>query len=110
MVRTIACVLVLSLGVAATARAQSAKEKGEAVFADQKCTLCHSVAGKGNLKGSLDDVGSRLSQADIRAWITDAKGMIANTKPTRKPDMKAFTLPKEDVDALVAYLSTLKKK
>ena len=73
-------------------------------------SLCHSVAGKGNLKGSLDDVGSRLSQADIRAWITDAKGMIAKTKPTRKPEMKAFTLPKEDVDALVAYLSTLKKK
>jgi hypothetical protein len=23
---------------------------------------------------------------------------------TRKPEMKAFTLPKEDVDALVAYL------
>lgn len=35
--------------------------------------------------------------------------MIAKTKPTRKPEMKAFTLLKEDVDALVAYLGTLKQ-
>jgi hypothetical protein len=28
----------------------------------------------------------------------------------RIPEMKAYTLPKEDVDALVAYLSAMKKK
>ena len=28
----------------------------------------------------------------------------------RKPEMKAFDLPKSDVDALVAYLSAMKKK
>jgi mono/diheme cytochrome c family protein len=83
--------------------------KGQQVFADQKCSLCHSIAGKGNAKGSLDDVGGKLSADEIRSWITDAKGMTAKTKPTRKPEMKAFSLPKDDVDALVAYLSTLKK-
>ena len=57
----------------------------------------------------LDGVASKLSADDIRSWITDAKGMIAKTKPTRKPEMKAFNLPKEDVDALVAYLGTLKQ-
>jgi hypothetical protein len=35
--------------------------------------------------------------------------MTAKTKPTRKPEMKQFNLPKEDVDALVAYLESLKK-
>ena len=113
MVRRIVCALValiLSVVVAATAREQSAKEKGEKIFVDQKCTLCHSVAGKGNVKGPLDDVGSRLSQADIRAWIVDAKEMTAKTKAPRKPEMKAYTLPKDDVDALVAYMSTMKKK
>jgi len=55
-------------------------------------------------------VGSKLSAADIRAWITDAKGMTAKTKAPRKPEMKAYTLSAADVDALVAYLSTLKKK
>ena len=36
--------------------------------------------------------------------------MTAKTKAARKPEMKAYTLPKEDVDALVAYLSAMKKK
>jgi hypothetical protein len=35
--------------------------------------------------------------------------MTAKTKATRKPEMKAYTLPKEDVDALVVFLSSLKK-
>jgi hypothetical protein len=36
--------------------------------------------------------------------------MTAKTKATRKPEMKSYNLPKEDLDALVAYLSSLKKK
>ncbi|HZR25681.1 MAG TPA: cytochrome c [Vicinamibacterales bacterium] len=106
--RSIVLAAVLCVGVAATAAAQD-KAKGEKVFADQKCSLCHSVAGKGNAKGPLDDVGNKLKADEIRAWITDAKGMTAKTKAARKPEMKQYTLPKDDVDALVAYLSSLKK-
>ena len=83
---------------------------GAKVFADQKCSLCHSIAGKGNAKGALDEVGSKLSSADIRAWIEDAAGMTTKTNATRKPAMKAYSLPKGDVDNLVAYLSGLKRK
>ena len=101
----VACCVVL----AASASAQDVKAKGEQLFTDQKCTLCHSVGDKGNKKGPLDDVGSKLSAADMRAWITDAKGMTAKTQATRKPEMKAYALSKDDVDALVAYLSSLKK-
>jgi mono/diheme cytochrome c family protein len=75
---------------------------------DQKCSLCHSIAGKGNAKGSLDGVGAKLTADDIRAWITDAKGMTAKSKATRKPEMKQYTLSKDDVDALVAYMTSLK--
>jgi mono/diheme cytochrome c family protein len=107
--RTISAVLVLLFGVAGAAHAQDAAA-GAKVFTDQKCSLCHSVAGKGNAKGALDDVGSKDSPADIRSWIVDAPGMAAKTGATRKPPMKAYTLSKGDVDALVAYLSTLKKK
>ena len=84
-------------------------ERGQAVFGEQKCALCHSVGDKGNKKGPLDGVASKLSADEIRSWITDAKGMTAKTKATRKPEMKAYALPKDDVDALVAYLTTLKK-
>jgi mono/diheme cytochrome c family protein len=107
MVRSLVMGAVLVLGVAGVASAQDAKAKGDAVFAAQKCSMCHSVAGKGNPKGALDDVGTRLKADDIRAWVVDAKGMTAKTGATRKPDMKTYSLPKEDVDALVAYLTTL---
>jgi mono/diheme cytochrome c family protein len=109
MVRTAMLLFSLTGLAASTAAAQDAAA-GAKVFTDQKCALCHSVAGKGNLKGPLDEVGTKLSADDIRAWITDAKAMTAKTAAARKPVMKEYTLEKHDVDALVAYLSTLKKK
>ena len=84
--------------------------KGEKLYVDQKCALCHSIGDKGNKKGPLDGVATKLSAAEVHEWIVDAKGMTAKTKATRKPPMKSYTLPKDDVDALVAYLMTLKKK
>jgi mono/diheme cytochrome c family protein len=109
MVRLTVGVLAMTLACASVASAQDVKAKGEKLFAEQKCSLCHSIAGKGNPKGLLDSVGSKDTADDIRAWLTDAKAMTAKTKATRKPDMKQYTLSKEDTDALVAYLSSLKK-
>ena len=84
--------------------------KGQKLYATHKCSTCHSIEGKGNKKGPLDGVGSKLSAAEIKQWITDPKGMTAKTKAERKPAMKAYpNLSAADVDALVAYLSTLKK-
>ena len=100
---------MLGLATAASAAPQDARAQGEKVFTTQKCSLCHSIAGKGNAKGPLDEVGSKLSDGEIRAWINDAKGMTEKTKAIRKPVMKSYTLPKEDVDALAAYLSAMKK-
>jgi mono/diheme cytochrome c family protein len=109
--RSVVFAAVLCLGVAAAAVAQDAKvTKGQQVFTDQKCTLCHSVGDKGNKKGPLDGVGSKLSNDDLRQWIVDAKGMTAKTSAPRKPEMKNYALPKDDVDALVAYMASLKKK
>jgi mono/diheme cytochrome c family protein len=102
--------VIAGVALAAVASAQDAKvAKGEKLFVEQKCTLCHSVADKGNKKGPLDGVATKLKADEIHDWITDAKGMTAKMKTTRKPEMKAYTLPKEDVEALAAYLMTLKK-
>jgi mono/diheme cytochrome c family protein len=109
MVRKAVFGVVILVGFAAVASAQDAKAKGAQVFTAQKCSLCHSVAGKGNPKGALDDVGSKMKPDEIRAWIVDAKGMTAKTKAARKPEMKQYSLPNDEVDALVAYLSSLKK-
>lgn len=109
MLRSIVIGVLFAVGFAGLASAQDATARGAQVFTDQKCSLCHSIAGKGNAKGPLDDVGSKLKADEIRAWITDAKSMTAKTHATRKPEMKQYSLPKDDVDALVAYLSSLKK-
>ena len=111
MTRSIVYAIVLVAGVTATAAAQDAKvTRGAQVYVEQKCSLCHSIGDKGNKKGPLDEVGSTRSLADLHAWIVDAKGMTAKTKAPRKPEMKNYTLPKDDLDALVAYMATLKKK
>jgi mono/diheme cytochrome c family protein len=110
-----AAAAALTVTTAGLASAQDAKAKGEKVYAAQKCSMCHSIAGKGNVKGPLDSVGSKLSAEEIRQWIVDPAGMTAKAKAERKPPMttvaaKLKALPKEDVDALVAYLSSLKGK
>jgi len=104
-----ACVAAVVLGAAAVS-AQDA-EKGAKVYADQKCSGCHAIGGKGNAKGPLDDVGAKLSADEIRQWIVDPAAATAKANATRKPPMpsKYTSLPKEDVDALVAYLASLKK-
>ena len=111
MSRTVlAAVAAALVGMGAFVRAEQATAAaGEKVFAAQKCIICHSVAGKGNKNGPLDDVGNKLSAADIRAWIVTPAEMGKKHTATRKPPMKSFaSLPAADIEALVAYLQTLK--
>ncbi|MEK7282752.1 MAG: c-type cytochrome [Acidobacteriota bacterium] len=60
--------LAAGLGLSA-ARA----DKGQQVYAAQRCSMCHAIAGKGNAKNPLDDVGGRMT-ADERTstplWLT----------------------------------------
>ncbi len=111
LVTALGVVVGLAVGSAAYAQDKAAVDKGMKVYAEQKCALCHSVAGKGMAKGPLDGVGAKLKAAEIREWITDPKAMTIKMKAERKPAMKEYkTLAKEDVDALVAYMLSLNKK
>jgi mono/diheme cytochrome c family protein len=101
------------VAAAGKAQAPDAKqiEKGMAVYAAQKCSMCHSIEGKGQAKGPLDGVGTKLKADEIREWVLHPADMTKKTKAERKPTMRAYpNLPKEDLDALVAYLASLKKK
>lgn len=90
--------------------AQGAAEKGAAVYAAQKCMTCHLLDGKGQAKGPLDGVGTKLTADEIRAWIVTPAEMTKKANATRKPPMRAYaSLPKEDLDALVAFLASKKK-
>jgi mono/diheme cytochrome c family protein len=94
---------------ASPAHAQNKKvEQGAALFASQKCTMCHSAAGKGNPKGSLDSVAAKHKADEIRQWILDPEGMRTKTSASRTPAMKAMKLTPDQVDALVAFITSLK--
>jgi mono/diheme cytochrome c family protein len=112
MIRT-ACVALALFALFATGAAAQSLEKieaGKKVYAAQKCQTCHAVHGVGNKKGPLDDVGARLSEDEIRSWIVSAPEMTVKAKAARKPAMKSYTLSKDDLDALVTYLHSLKAK
>jgi mono/diheme cytochrome c family protein len=88
--------------------------KGKQVYeaAMPKCKVCHSVGGVGNAKGALDDVGSKLKADEIKAWLRTPKEMTEKAKAARKPVMPAYAPDKisdADLDALTAYLLSLKK-
>ena len=103
----------LATAVSFPAVAQDAKkiERGKQVYVEQKCKLCHSIGGEGNAKGPLDDVGSKFKADEIKQWIVNPQAMSEKHKATRKPAMKAYpSLPAGDLEALVAYLESLKKK
>src|SRR5215213_9056960 len=91
---------VLTGRPAAAGQDAAAVKHGEEVYAAQKCSLCHAIAGKGKAANPLDGVGAKLSADDIRQWITHPAEMTAKTKSTKKPPMPAKygKLPAADVD------------
>lgn len=104
-----AVAVAIGVGSASAQAAPAPADKGVAVYAAQKCSMCHSLDGKGQAKGPLDGVGKKMSADDIRKWIVTPAEMTAKANATRKPVMRAYpNLPKEDLDALVAYLAAKK--
>jgi mono/diheme cytochrome c family protein len=103
--------VAVTLIVAASAFAQTGDvARGEKLYTSEKCMVCHAIGGKGNARGALDGVGSKLSAEDIRLWLVDPQGMTAKTKAARRPVMRDYKhLSTEDIDGLVAYMLSLKK-
>jgi mono/diheme cytochrome c family protein len=106
---TTTLVTTMGLALAMPAAAQDAKQ-GQAVYTAQKCQTCHAIAGAGNKANPLDGVGGKLSADDIKQWITHPTEAAAKAKSTKKPPMPAKygSLPAADLDALVAYMASLK--
>jgi mono/diheme cytochrome c family protein len=79
-------------------------EAGRVVYAEQSCARCHSIGGRGNPRSPLDGVGARLSEEEIRRWITPsptpAKGF-----QSRHAKLE-LTIPQRE--ALLAYLRSLR--
>jgi mono/diheme cytochrome c family protein len=103
-----AAVLALVMPCAAAAQDAAAVKKGQGVYTAQKCSTCHAIAGKGSKANPLDGVGScqpRNQTVDRRSRGDDRQGEI----PQKPPMPKKYTaLPAADLDALVAYMQSLK--
>jgi mono/diheme cytochrome c family protein len=105
----VAVTLSAALAPSLASAGQDAK-RGQEVYTAQKCQGCHNIGGQGYKANTLDGVGKKLSADDIRAWIVTPKAMATKTKATGKPPMpdRYAKLPPADINALVAYMQSLK--
>lgn len=104
--------LAVTLSAAPLLADEAKIKRGQEVYTAQKCQMCHAIEGKGNKMNPLDGVGSKLSAEDTKAWIVDPVGMTKKTQSKAKPPMpnRYSKLPPADIDAMVTYMQSLKKK
>ena len=104
------------LTVARAAKPMTLVERGKEVYDLYECYNCHKIGGKGSVKKRgpvLDNIGNLLTISDIKKKIFDpnylyAEGFEKEHKKGRMPDKYKDIMYDEELDALAAYLSTLK--
>ncbi|MCX7642761.1 MAG: c-type cytochrome [Armatimonadetes bacterium] len=78
-------------------------ERGKAVYDETGCATCHAIAGIGGRTGpSLDGIGKKYDAEKLREVLLNPKTLNPNTV------MPPFEGSEEDLDALVAYLLSLR--
>jgi cytochrome c5 len=96
------------VAAAATGASPEQIARGRALFDEQDCTRCHSVAGHGSPRSPLDGVGSRLDAQGLRHWMTGDASVQEELAPrVLSAKVPYQALPEEQLDALVAYLQGL---
>jgi mono/diheme cytochrome c family protein len=87
---------------------QAKIKQGATVYVREKCARCHWLAGKGgNPSHPLDGVGTKLNATEVRAVLVDPQAARGDRKPATGMPSSA-KLSKTDLDALVAYVFSLK--
>src|SRR5256886_1198803 len=90
--------------------------RGMEVYDLHECYNCHKIGGKGSVKKRgpvLDNIGSYLTPDDIKKKVFDpgylyADGFEKEHKKKQMPDKYKELMTDEEVNALAAYLATLK--
>lgn len=78
-------------------------ERGKAVYDETGCATCHAIGGIGGTIGpKLDRVGKKYDDAKLREILLNPQILNPNTT------MQPFEGSEEDLEALVAYLKSLK--
>jgi cytochrome c len=85
-------------------------EAGRRLYVAEKCSVCHLVAGQGNKRYPLDGVGRRLTAVELRRWFTHTVEMEdrLSKQPAIRMSSRKYKLSDPELDALVAYLQSLK--
>ncbi len=107
MTKQLVLVISCAVALAGVAAAQDPKlvAKGQGLAVKNKCSMCHIVAGKGGKIGKpLDGVSERRDAAAMRRILTDPLKEF----PDEKIKMPKVAWAPGDVDAVIAYLETLK--
>ena len=85
--------------------------RGREVYNAQGCASCHAIAGSGNPRNPLDDVGTRRNAAELRDWIMGTGSAVEQLSPAVVRRKQRYQeLPEAELKALVAYLATLTAK
>ncbi|WP_447977899.1 c-type cytochrome [Candidatus Nitrospira bockiana] len=90
--------------------------RGREVYELHECYNCHKIGGQGSVKKRgpvLDNIGNLLTIEDIKKKIFDtaylyAEGFEKEHKKGLMPDKYKELMTEEELNALAAYLSTLK--
>lgn len=106
----VTAIVVAFMGVGLAAQDAKKVAAGKAAYEKLSCAKCHQIDGKGSKISPLDGVGSKLTAAEIKQWLTDPDGMTAKLAKKPAVKMKKQEISDADLEGLVAYLSTLKKK
>ncbi len=78
-------------------------DRGREVFTARGCPSCHTMGAAGTpIAEDLSHVGRKYDQAYLRRWLRNP----AAQKP--KAHMPKLDVPPADVDALAAYLASLR--
>ncbi len=82
---------------------------GKRVYDAQNCARCHSVAGEGSPRSPLDGVGASLGPVELLHYATGHAAIAEDLSPRVLKEKQGYqSLPKDDLDALVAYLQSLR--
>jgi mono/diheme cytochrome c family protein len=94
--------LVFGVGVAAAGDpAQFAA--GEMQYKKHKCAACHMIHGKGGKKADdLSAVGAKRDAEWLKTYMVDPQSKVPKSKHPK------FKGTDKDLDALIAYLGSLK--
>ncbi|MEK6683239.1 MAG: cytochrome c [Nitrospirota bacterium] len=89
-------------------------ERGKLVYKDHECYNCHKIGGKGGKKRGpeLDNMGNLATAEQLKKKIFEPTAWYAEGYEKRKkdkmPDKFPDVMSEEELEALVAYLMTLK--